>query len=82
MLEYLVAFAVIVLLYYYFQKKKSPKGKTGNLRREYIRRAGLPPATAHEHIDSYIRRLQEKHPGRSEEWCLEKMLFDLERDRS
>ncbi len=80
-MEYVIIIAVILIALYYFQKYKGKKPKTNNLRKEYSRRAGIPPATADEQIDAYILRLQQKHPGRSEEWYLEKMLFDLERDR-
>ncbi len=80
-MEYVIVIAVIFIAFYYFKKFKGKKPKTNNLRKEYSHRAGIPPATADQHIDDYIQRLQQKHPGRSEEWCLEKMLFDLERDR-
>lgn len=80
-MEYAIVIAVILFAFYYFQKYRGTKPKTNNLRKEYSRRAGIPPATADDHIDAYIKRLQQKHPGRSEKWCLEKMLFDLERDR-
>jgi len=84
-----VLIAVVIIIFavrFYFGKKWAPqvKGKTAGvkaLRREYARKAGLPSAAADQHIDEYVRRLQEKNPGRSEEWCLEKMLFDLDRDR-
>ena len=81
-MEYIIAIAVILFAFYYLKKKKTKKPKTSALRKEYSRRAGLPSTTADEHIDAYIKRLQQKYPGRSEEWYLEKMLFDLERDRS
>ena len=81
-MEYIIVIAVILFVFYYLQKQKSKKPKASALRKEYSRKAGLPPTTADEQIDAYIKRLQQKHPGRSEEWCLEKMLFDLERDRS
>ena len=81
-MEYIIVIAVILVALYYFQKKKGKNPKVHSLRKEYSHRVGLPSATADEHIDAYIKTLQEKHPGRSEEWCLEKMLFDLERDRN
>ena len=81
-MEYIIVIAVIIIALYYLQKQKRKRPKASALRKEYSRRAGLPQTTADEHIDAYIKRLQQKHPGRSEEWYLEKMLFDLERDRS
>ncbi len=74
--------AVLLLAWYLGRKKRVKKtGKVRLLRQEYGRKAGLPASTADKYIDDYISRLKEKHPGRSEEWYLEKMLFDLERDR-
>lgn len=81
---YVISIAIIIYAFisYKRSRQKIRNPRVNALRSEYIRKAGLPRGTADEHIDNYIRRLQEKHPGRSEDWYLEKMLFDLERDKS
>jgi len=82
-LKYLIIIGAVLLLAWYLGRRKrgNKTGKVNLLRKEYGRKAGLPTSSADKYIDEYIRRLKEKHPGRSEEWYLEKMLFDLERDR-
>jgi len=82
-MEYFIVIVILAVLFF-CQKKRSEAGGRSNtktLRREYSRRAGLPSGREDEYIDSYILRLQEKYPARSETWYLEKMLFDLERDK-
>ncbi len=83
-MEIFVLIVIILgLILFMYRRKKSGSSSSAarSLREEYRRKAGLPAATADEHIDHYIRRLQEKHPDRSEDWYLDKMLFDLEKDR-
>lgn len=83
-MEYvLLVIIILVLIIFLYRRKKGGgvRSSVRSLRDEYRRKAGLPPATADEHIDNYISRLRQKHPNRSEEWYLEKMLFDLEKDR-
>ncbi len=84
-----MAYLLVILLlgaigYLWWKRQRS--GGTGTsraaaLRREYRRKANLPAETAEDHINRYIERLQERNPGHDEEWYLEKMLYDLERDR-
>jgi hypothetical protein len=74
----------LAVLFFFWQKRRSAgggKSRARALRKEYSRKARLPLGREDEHIDSYILRLQEKYPARSEVWYLEKMLFDLERDK-
>ncbi len=56
-------------------------GKAGSLRQEARRQLKLPPDQADQTIDRQIERLKERYPDRSEEWYLEKIIYDLERDR-
>jgi hypothetical protein len=83
-MEYFIVIIILAVLFFFWQRKRSEAGGRSNtktLRREYSRRARLPSGREDEYIDSYILRLQEKYPARSETWYLEKMLFDLERDK-
>ena len=84
-MAYLVVVIILVIIGYLWWKRQR-SGEMGTsraaaLRREYRRKANLPAENAEEHINRYIQRLQEKSPGHDEEWYLEKMLYDLERDR-
>ena len=41
----------------------------------------MPADEADKVIDRLIERQKEKNPGQSEEWYLDKILFDLEKDK-
>ncbi len=79
----LVAVIVLVVLYYFRRKGGSPleSGKSRSLRQEARRQLKLPPDQADQTIDRHIERLKARYPNRSEEWYLEKIIYDLERDR-
>lgn len=51
------------------------------LRERYKRMLHMPEDMAEAVIEAQLSRLRERHPGRSEQWYLEKMLYDLQRDR-
>ena len=76
----LLALAVIV----YFSNRRSratEKGKARQLRcqiRQLLRQE--KPESDHT-IDRYIKSLQNRYPGHTEEWYLDKILYDLQRDR-
>lgn len=76
-----IAMAVIVLLYYYISRRKLSGRKSDSLRKELRQQLNLPPAEAEKTIERHQKSLQERFPGRSEEWYLEKIIYDLERDR-
>lgn len=77
----LVAAVLIVLIYYYLSRRKQGGRKSGSLRTELRQLLNLPPAEAEKTIERHLKSLQERFPGRSEEWYLEKIIYDLERDR-
>lgn len=71
-----VAAALVIFLF-----KRKGKSERNTLRRECRRLLKLPTEAAEDTIDRHIKSLQARFPGRSEEWYLEKILYDLERDR-
>ena len=75
----LVLIALGIIAYFWFRKK--PSSRLDKLWVDCQRQLRMPPEQANNVIERYISRLQEKHPGRSQEWYLEKILYDLERDR-
>ena len=60
--------------------QKEPSSRIEQLRIQYARRAKLPTHRVDGVIDQLISKHQQKSPGHSEEWYLEKMLYELERD--
>ncbi len=60
--------------------QKGPESRIEQLRRQYARRAKLPSHRVDGVIDQLISKHRQKNPGHSDEWYLEKMLYDLERD--
>ncbi len=76
----LAVIAVLGLIYYFWQRKRPGMGKEQALRRQISNLLKQPPDSANETIDRYVANLKKRHPGRSEEWYLEKIVYDLERD--
>lgn len=78
---FLAAIAVLILIYYLWKRSSSGLGKEQALRQQIRRLLQQPPDSANETIDRYMANLKERYPGHSEEWYLEKIIYDLERDR-
>lgn len=51
------------------------------LRRDYITMHGISGCDAEQALARHIALLKSKHPGQREEWYLEKVIYDLEKDR-
>ena len=82
--QVLIILAVAVVLYIlYFYRIGSRKGvrKQRALWQECRRKLHLPPKVADETIERFIKSLKESHPNHTEEWYLEKIIYDLDRDR-
>jgi len=80
----IVLIIVVIVVVIFFRSKGTGiagRTKTGSLRQEARRQLKLPPEQADQTIDRQIERLKERYPGRSEEWYLEKIIYDLERDQ-
>ncbi len=73
--------AVLVLVGLWLTINKVRGSREPDLRRELRSRLRLPPHMAESVIDDYVDRLRKKHPGRTEQWYLEKAAYDLLRVR-
>ncbi len=78
--EILLLIAAVALLWNWFQRRSrrgTRAGYGGGARseRQLVKRLGRAAS------DRLIDQLSLKHPERSREWCADKALFDLERDR-
>lgn len=78
-----IVIVVLVAGYYLRSKGSSPvnRFKGGSLRARAKSQLKLPPDQADQAIERQIERLKERYPNRSEEWYLEKIIYDYERDR-
>ena len=77
---------VLVLLgagFWFLVRQRS--GRTSRpirrLEAEYMRKLALPESEARVVMGEQEARLRSRFPGRERRWYLEKMLYDLERDR-
>jgi len=79
----IILLIIFLLLILYIYLIKSGKGKRGesSLWEECRRQLRLPDKIADETIERHIQQLKKRHPNRSKKWYLEKILYDLERDR-
>jgi len=75
-----VAIAMIII-YFYRRRSRKRNGKLHILWQGCRRKLRLPPKLADETIERYIESLKESHPNHTEEWYLEKIIYDLDRDR-
>ncbi len=79
---YIIVIAAAAVLIWYFY---APKWKSGNrekqLEREYRSLLNLSEHESQQVIERQIESLSRKHPGKTREWYLEKMIYDLRRDR-
>jgi len=80
----IVIVVIIIALVLYIALKPGRGGASLQraLRQKLYQLLNLPKAEADEMIERQIKNLQERFPGKTEEWCLEKIIYDLERDRS
>lgn len=74
----IIVFGVILLVGILFYCKYS---KISRLKRRYMKLTHQSPRIACESLQWQLNRLKAKTPGKSEEWYLEKIIYDLERDR-
>lgn len=70
-----------VVMWYRFGPKWKASARERQLENQYRRLLRLPEAEADAVIRSQMQKLQLRHPDRSRVWYLEKMIYDLQRDR-
>lgn len=78
---FIVILLIVVAAVYFLQRKRAGAGKEGAKCKELKQLLNLPSGTADQTIDRYINNLKERHPGHDEEWYLDKIIYDLEKDR-
>ncbi len=77
----LVIVIISFLVYYFWKHNRWGVGKKYALRQDARRLFNIEHDAADEIIDRQIEVLKKNHPGHTEEWYLEKVIYDLERDR-
>lgn len=81
MIWVLLAVAVVVAVVIWWTKSRTGGGKVAQLKSAYRKELRVPPAEADRILESQLQRLRERYPDRDEVWYLEKLLYELERDR-
>lgn len=79
-IEILIAIALVVVVWQWLSRRSrrsTRAGYGGGTRSEKQLTKRVGASAAHR----LIEQLSFKHPERSREWCADKALFDLERDR-
>ena len=51
------------------------------LKRRYRQLVGLPVEEANKALRQQLKAVRKRYPGHSDQWYLEKIIYDLERDR-
>jgi hypothetical protein len=73
----IIIIGVILLVGILFYLKYS---RITRLKRRYMQLTHQSPQIAYESLQWQLNKLKTKTPGKTEEWYLEKIIFDLERD--
>ncbi len=71
------AAGVVALIFYL----RSGRWQAAVLRRQYKRKLNMPEDLAETVTEENLSRLRKRYPGRSDAWYLDKMLYELKRDR-
>lgn len=72
---------IVIAAVFFLQRKRSGTGGKEAKRKELRQLLNLPPDSADQTIDRYVTNLKERHPGHDEDWYLDKIIYDLEKDR-
>ncbi len=75
----LLAIAAGALLVSFLRNRATDK--TVALKRRYRQLVFLSEQQADEALQRQLKAARKRYPGRSEQWYLEKIIYDLERDR-
>ena len=83
-LIFLTVVTIFLVIYIRNNLKGGGSSLNGNEKKLWVecRRAiNMPTQEADEIITRSLESLRDKHPGKTEEWYLDKFLYDLQRDR-
>lgn len=75
----LILVAVIIFGVVYFGRDKF--SRLERLKKKYYELSQLPPDEAERSLNFQLERLKEKHPDRDMEWYMDKIIFDLKKDK-
>lgn len=86
-LPLLFAIALLVVIFLWLRRSRGRLGarRSGSLssrvqsstRRQLLRMVGGNPSVAQR----LVEQVRERYPNRSEQWCWEKAIYDIQRDR-
>lgn len=87
-LSLLLAVIILVVIFLWLRQRRrqipssrrqsfKQSGVRAGTRRQLLRMVGGNPAVAHR----LVERVRERYPNRSEQWCWEKAIYDIQRDR-
>ncbi|MEM9002742.1 MAG: hypothetical protein AAGE59_04345 [Cyanobacteria bacterium P01_F01_bin.86] len=87
---FILALVVIGVLWWLFGRRRLPFGRLGNSHRGRQALNAIPPRlmrkldrlTRDRRVsERLIERIAFNHPERPKSWCVEKAIYDLQRDR-
>ncbi len=92
MIEILLAMAILGAIVWWLRRRRPPGRRLAPVRRARVpSSAATVPASLMRRLDRLtkdrrvserlIERVEFNHPGRSKRWCVEKAIYDIQRDR-
>lgn len=76
-MELLIGLGLLAILGLWWLRTRQRPPACEDIRRRIAAGLRMPPELAESVIDDYLSRLRKKHPGRSDQWYLEKAEYDL-----
>ncbi len=77
----IIGLIILFVIIYFIRQKGAPSSKTDQMREKCKSLLNLPPDEAEATLERLLKRQKEKNPGKSEEWYLDKIMYDLEKDK-
>ncbi len=76
----IILVVVVIVLAAILLRGRSDRG-TAALKRKYRQLRFLSGQEADKALQHQLKAAREKYPGHTEQWYMEKIIYDLERDR-
>lgn len=78
---WLLLLAAVAIAVLFWWRRQSGGGRVGKLKEAYRHELRVSKPEADRILESQLQRMRERYPDKDEVWHLEKLLYELERDR-
>ncbi len=72
MFYFFIILVIVVFIFYFMKGKSLDRSNADRLRGQCLNLLNMPTDEAEQVLERLLRRQQEKNPGKTEEWYLDK----------